>query len=71
MPEPPLYLIALCEGRACVPLANLADVPLTEAEAIAFLALLAARLRAKGHLGRAVLLDGRTKRVVARRRVWP
>ena len=70
MAEPPLYLIALCEGRRCVLLSVLDDAPLTEAEAVAFLALLAARLRAEGAIGRVVLLDGGTKRVVARCRVW-
>ena len=71
MAEPPLYLIVLCEGRTCVPLTSLGDAPLTEAEAVAFLALLAARLRAEGVIGRVVLMDGRNKRIVARRRVWP
>ena len=69
--EPPLYLIALCEGRDCVPLTSLDNVPLTELEAVAFLALLAARLRAEGAIGRLVLLDGATRRIVARSRVWP
>ena len=71
MAEPPRYLIAVCEGRTCRPLASPDDVPPTEAEAIAFLALVAARLRAQGAVGWAVVLDGRAKRVVARRRVWP
>ena len=71
MAEPPPYLIVVCEGRRCVPFSALDDAPLTEAEAGAFLALLAARLRAEGAIGRLVLVDGRTKWVVARRRVWP
>ena len=71
MAEPPRYLIAVCEGRTCVPLRGLEDVPPTEAEAAAFLALVATRLRAEGAIGWVVLLDGRAKRVVARRRVWP
>ena len=71
MAEPPLYLIAVCEGRRCVLLSVLDDAPPTEAEAVAFLGLLTARLRAEGAIGRLVLLDGGSKRVVARRRVWP
>ena len=72
MPDPPpLYLVALCEGRACVPLTRLDDAPLTTADAVAVLARLARRLRDEGAVGLAVLVDGRTKRVVATRRVWP
>ena len=71
MVEPPLYLIVVCEGHDCVPLSVLDDAPLTKLEAVAFLALLAGRLRAEGAIGWVALLDGRTKRVVARRRVWP
>ena len=63
MAELPLYLIVVCEGGHCV--------PLTEAEAVAFLALLAARLRAEGAIGRLLLLDGGNRRVVARCQVWP
>ena len=71
MAEPPLYLIVVCEGRRCVLFSALDDAPLTEAEVGAFLALLARRLRGEGAIGWLVLLDGRTKRVVAQRRVWP
>ena len=71
MPEPPTYRIALCEGNDCVPVLELDDAPATEAEAVALLARVAARLRAKGARGRVLLVDGRSKRVVAERRVWP
>ena len=65
----PRYVIAVCEGAACVPAVPVPDVP--RAVAIGWLAELAARFRAKGRLGRVVLLDGRTGAVVATRRVWP
>ena len=68
------YLVAVCEGRRCVGVFDFDDVPggpPTEAEAIAVLARVAAHLREAGALGRAVLLDRRTKAVVAKRRVWP
>lgn len=34
MPEPPAYLLALGEGRHCVQVADLADDPLPEPEAV-------------------------------------
>ena len=68
---PPAYLFAVCEGRRCVPVEELEAEWLSEAEAVAALGLLAARLRARGGVGRVVLADGRTGRVVATRRVWP
>jgi hypothetical protein len=67
----PAYLFAVCEGRRCVPIEELEAEWLSEAEAVAALALLAARLRARGGVGRVVLVDGRTGAVVATRRVWP
>ena len=70
----PSYLVAVCEGRRCVGVADLDDVPggpPTEAEAIALLDRIAADLRQRGVLGRAVLLDRRTEAIIARRRVWP
>ena len=73
-PGAPSYVVAVCEGRRCVGVADLAGVPggpPAEAEAVALLGWLAADLRARGVLGRAVLLDRRTKTVVAKRRVWP
>ena len=68
------YLLAVCEGRRCVPVRNLDGLPggpPTAAEAIAFLGQLATHLRGRGVLGRAVLLDTRTGAVVAERRLWP
>ena len=62
------YLVALCEGRRCVPVAVLAA---RQAEAEAVLASHAARLRAGGAVGRVVLRDRRDGTVVAARRVWP
>ena len=73
-PAGPAYAVAVCEGRACVQVADLADLPRgrpTAAQAVAILERLAARLRETGKVGRAVLLDQRTGRVVATRRVWP
>ena len=67
--ERPGYVIAVCEGAACVPAVPVPDVPL--AVAVGWLGELAARFRAKGMLGRLALLDGRTGAVVASRRVWP
>ena len=46
MAERPLYLIAVCEGRDCVPFSAFGDAPLMEAEAVAFLALLSGRRQA-------------------------
>ena len=65
----PALVLAVCEGGRCVPVVPLPGVP--RAAAAGSLAELAARLRAKGALGRVVLLDGRTGAVVASRRVWP
>ena len=67
-PAPPPYLVALCEGPRCVPVAVLAA---RQAEAEAALARHAARLRAAGAVGRVELWDRRDGRVVAARRVWP
>ena len=71
------YLIAVCEGRHCVPVRDLGGLgglpggPPTEAEARALLARLAEALRARGVLGRAVLLDRESGAVVAARQLWP
>ena len=73
-PGAPSYVVAVCEGRRCVGVADLDGLPgglPTEAEARGFLAWMAAALRARGALGRVVLLDRRTRTVVAKRRVWP
>ena len=69
--QPPVYVFAVCEGGRCLPVRDLEAEVLSEAEAARVLALLAARLRARRAVGQAVLLDGRTGRVVAVRRVWP
>ena len=63
------YVIAICEGAECVPMLTLP--PVRRRVAVGWLGELAAGLRAKGVLGRVVLLDGRTGAVVAGRRVWP
>ena len=65
----PKYVIAVCEGAACVPAVPVPDVP--RAVAVGWLAELASRFRAKGLLGRVALLDARTGEVVAGRRIWP
>ena len=73
-PDRPAYRVALCEGNDCVQVAALDDLPggpPTAAQAVALLARLAAHLRERGAIGRAVLLDRRTGAVVAARRVWP
>ena len=73
-PPPPAYAIVHCEGRRCVEVADLADLadrPPAEVEAVAFLERLAARYRAGGAIGRLVLRDRRTGAVVAERRLWP
>ena len=73
-PERPAYAVAVCEGDDCVRVADLGTLPggpPTAAQAVAILARLAAHLRGTGKIGRAVLLDQRTGRVIARRRVWP
>ena len=71
---PRAYAVAVCEGRRRVAVRDLDGLPggpPTAAEARGFLGWLAAELRARGGLGRAVLLDRRTLAVVAERRVWP
>ena len=65
----PGYVIAVCEGAECVPAVPVPDVP--RRVAVGWLDEMAARFRAKGLLGRLVLLDARTGAVVAGRRVWP
>ena len=50
---------------------TLDDAPVAEEAAVAFLAELARRLRAKGAIGRVRLCEPGTERVVATRRVWP
>ena len=67
--EDTAYVLAVCEGDRCVPVVPLPGVP--RATAVKSLAELAARLRAKGALGRVVVLDGHTGVVAASRRVWP
>ncbi len=67
----PGYAILVCEGRRCVPVLDLTGEPVAEGEAVAFLAEVAARRRALRALGRAVLVDGRSGRVVASLRVGP
>ena len=63
------YRFVLCEGERCVPLGALGERSLPAAEVA--LESRAARYRADGAIGQVVLVDGRTKWVVARRRVWP
>ena len=68
-PRPP-YFVAVCEGNDCVQLANVVEgAPL--AAVVAQLGRLAALMRERGAIGHLVLLDQRTGRVVATRRVWP
>jgi hypothetical protein len=71
VPEPPTYLVSLCEGDRCLSLFNVDDVPVTVADLLPFLAELADRLRAKGAMGRVVVTEGQSGVVVASRRVWP
>jgi len=67
----PVYLILVCEGNRCVPVRDVAGEAWTEAEIVARLGLLAGRLRKVEGIGRAVVVDRRSGRVVARRRIWP
>ena len=69
--EPPVYRVLVCEGRRCVQVAALEDVAATEAAAVTALAAVAARLRTLGALGRAVLVEGRSRRRIASLRVGP
>ena len=68
MTEQPGYLILVCEGRRGVPVLDLTGEPVAEGEAVAFLAEVAARLRA---LGRAVLVETGSGRRIASVRVGP
>ena len=73
-PVPSAYVLLHCEGRRClevVDFADLTDKAPTEAEAMVVLEGLADRFRARGVVGRLVLLDRRAGVVVAERRVWP
>ena len=65
----PAYVLAVCEGDECVAIVPVPVVP--RALAVGPLAELAALLRARGAIGRLVLLDPPTGAVVAARRVWP
>jgi hypothetical protein len=65
----PAYVLAVCEGGECVAIVPVPGVP--RATAVGPLAELAALLRARGAIGRLVLLDARTGAVVASRRVRP
>jgi hypothetical protein len=71
MAEQPGYRVLICEGRRCVPVRDFAGEAWTEAEIVARLGVLAARLRTVGGIGRAVVVDRRSGRVVAARRIWP
>ncbi len=68
MTDQPAYIILVCEGRRCAPVLDLTGGPVAEGEAVAFLAEVAARLRA---LGRVVLIEGRSGRQIASARVGP
>jgi len=68
--RPPVYQIAICDGSGCRGVAVIADAE-TPRGAVRRLALLAARLRARGVLGTLTLTEAATRRVVATRRVWP
>ena len=61
--------IAACEGDRCVGLLDCGDDG--RPRLVAALGRLAARLRAEGRLGRLVLVDTRTGKVVAARPIWP
>ena len=65
------FVILVCEGRRCAPVLDLTGEPVAEGEAAAFLAEVAARLRALRALGRAVLVEGRSGRQIASARVGP
>ena len=69
--EQPAYLILVCEGRRCLTVLDLTGEPVAEGEAVAFLAEVAARLRALRALGRVVLVEGRSGRQIASARVGP
>ena len=70
MPGPPRSPVADCEY--CWPFGVADDERLADPAAAAeVLAQVAAWLRERGAIGRMVLVDGRTRQVVAARRVWP
>ncbi len=71
MTERPASLVLVCEGRRCVRVRDFAGEAWTKTEVVARLALLVARLRKVGGLGRAVVIDRQSGRVVATRRIWP
>ncbi len=65
------YAILVCEGRRCVAVFRFGDDEMTEADAVARLAEVAARLRALRALGRVVLVEGRSGQRIASARVGP
>ncbi len=71
MTERPDYAILVCEGRRCVAVLDVTGEPVAEGEAVAFLREVAARLRALRALGRVVVVERRSGRVVASIRVGP
>ena len=71
MTVPSTYTVLVCEGRRCVPVRDFAGETWTGPEIVARLGLLATRLRKIGGVGRAVVVERRSGRVVARRRIWP
>ena len=71
MTDRPTYLILVCKGRRCVPILDLDGIVTTEADAVAVLAEVAARLRRLRALGRVVLVEAGSGRQIASLRVRP
>jgi hypothetical protein len=68
---PPTYTVLVCEGCRCVSVRDFVGETWTEVEIVVRLGLPAARLREIGGLGRVVVVERRSGRIVARRRIWP
>ena len=66
---PTRYRLAVCDGPRCRLLLGLAAEDLADADA--WLRDLARVMRERGIVGRLVVRDAETGRVVASRRIWP
>ena len=67
----PRYRLAVCDGPRCRDLAGVEDVDVGEAGVAAWLRDLARVMRERGVVGRLVVRDADSGRIVAAWRVWP
>ena len=68
---PPRHRLAVCDGPRCRDLVGVEDADVGEADVAGWLPDLARVMRERGIVGRLVVRDAETGRVVASRRIWP